>query len=141
MAAAALTATIYDFPRGIDNTQRMQVVRGTFSIGFGTYPPGGFPITWASLKNGSFGEIFSIPVAGVSSSVMPIEVDVNSVSNPPSGYVYVVDTVTGNLHVFISANGSSSASGPLIEGVGPNANIPGALAQDSIQFTAYFVRD
>ena len=141
MAAAIATATLYEYPRGIDNTQRLQVLRGTFSIGFGTYPVGGFVINWAALKNGGGGQTETIPVAGVSSSILPVEADVQSVKNPPSGYIFIVDEAVGNLHVFVSANASSGASGPLIEGVGPNANIPADLANDVIQFTAYFVRE
>ncbi len=139
MAAATVTATLYGYPKGVDNTQRLQVLRGTLAVGFGTYPPGGFPINWAGVKNSDGGQVESIPI-GSASTIVPIEVDVQDVSPTPSGFVFVVDNL-GNLHVFISANGASGTSGPLIEGVGPNANVPGALNTATIQFTAYFVRE
>ena len=138
MAVATASLTLSDFPKGVDNTQRYQILRGTISIGFGTYPPGGFSLNWASLTNSGGGRVEGIPNSG--STVIPVEVDVQDVSPTPSGYVFVVDNL-GNLHVFIAANAASGTSGPLIEGVGPNANVTGALASATIQFTAYFVRN
>lgn len=138
MAAATATLTLYDFPKGVDNTQRYQILRGTISIGFGTYPVGGFALNWSSLTNAGGGRVEGIPNSG--STVIPVEVDVQDVSPTPSGYVFVVDNL-GTLHVFIAANAASSTSGPLIEGVGPNANVTGTLASATIQFTAYFVRN
>ncbi len=139
MALATATVSLFDYPKGIDNTQRFQVLRGTIAIGFGTYPPGGFTINWAAVKNGTGGQVEAIPI-GSASSVVPVEVDVFDASPTPSGYVFVVDNL-GSLHVFIAANAASGTSGPLIEGVGPNANVTGALASASVQFTAYFVRE
>jgi|ERR1700690_4481824 len=140
MAVATASATLFEYPRGVDNTQRYQILRGTIAVGFGTYPVGGFSINWATLANSSGGHTAAIPVAGVSSSILPVEVDVFSAGPNPPGFVYLIDSL-GNLRVFIAANSTSGSSGPLIEGVGPNANIPGSLASDVIQFTAYFVRE
>lgn len=133
MAVATATATLFDFPKGVDNTQRSQVLRGTITVGFGTYPPGGFPITWSALANSGGGRVESL-------SALPFEVDVFSNSANPPGFVYLVDS-RGNLRVFIAANSTSGTSGPLIEGVGPNANVPGSLVTDTIQFAAWFERN
>ena len=62
MALATITTTIFPYPKGIDNTQRSQIVRGTFAISAnGTYPPGGFPLSWASLSNLNGETIEAIP--------------------------------------------------------------------------------
>ena len=137
MAVSTATLTLYDFPKGVGNTQRFQVLRGTIAISRGTYPIGGYALSWTGLANSGGGRPEAIPNAG-QSTVLPVEVDVQSVAVIPKGYVYVVDSA-GSLHVFIAANGASGTSGPLVEGVGPNVNVPGDLQNDSIQFTAYFV--
>jgi len=138
MAVAVATLTLFDFPKGVDNTQRYQILRGTINVGFGTYPPGGFTLNWGSLTNSGGGRVEGIPNSG--STVLPVEVDVQSMAANPKGFVYIVDSA-GNLRVFIAANAASTTSGPLIEGVGPNANVPGDLVTDTILFTAYFVRN
>ncbi len=138
MAAAVATLTLFDFPKGVDNTQRFQVLRGTINIGFGTYPVGGFTLNWGAMTNSGGGRVEGIPNSG--SSVLPVEVDVQSMSTTPGGFVYVVDSA-GTLHVFIASNSTSGTSGPLIEGVGATANVPAALVNDNINFTAYFVRN
>jgi len=139
MAVSTATLSLYDYPKGVDNTQRFQVLRGTIAISTGTYPVGGYALTWASLKNGGGGQTEAIPV-GSASTIIPVEVDVYDASTAPSGYIFVVDNA-GTLHVFIAANAASGTSGPLIEGVGPNANVTGTLQNATIQFTAYFVRE
>ena len=144
MAVATATITPFAYPKGHDNTQRNIVVRGTFTISTGTYPPGGFSLNWNNVPG-----IYSIPVPGSTpsstGSPAPFDVDVKSVANRagsggigPSGYIYLWDNVLGNLHIFESDNGASSASGPLIEYGG---NIDGNIVNDTIQFTAYFYRN
>ena len=139
MALSTATATLYDYPKGVDNTQRFQILRGTIALSLGTYPPGGYAVDWASLKNGGSGRTEAIPI-GSASTIVPVEVDVYDAGTAPTGYVFTVD-VNGFLHVFIAANAASGTSGPLIEGVGPNANVPGALVSATIQFSAFFVRE
>lgn len=141
MAVSTLSVTYNGYPRGNDNTQRNQVRRGTFAITTGgTYPPGGFPIDWSNEGNKS------IPFSG-SSTIKPIDVDVKSTGYAttaggigPSGFIYIWDSVQGNLHIFQTVNGAggSNASGPLIELGG---NIPNAVVQDVISFTATFARN
>jgi hypothetical protein len=67
-------------------------------------------------------------------------VNVKSVQNPPSGYVYLWDNVLGNLHIFETDNGAagSNASGPLLEIGGA---IDNHIVTDVIQFEAIFVRE
>jgi hypothetical protein len=142
MAIASLTTTIYAYPKGVTNDQRTITVRGTFSISTGgTYPPGGFPLIWNQH------ELKAIPpgaltpsVAGTASSLFPVDVNVKSVQNPPSGYVYLWDNVLGNLHIFETDNGAagSNASGPLLEIGGA---IDNHIVTDIIQFEAIFVRE
>ena len=142
MAVAAATINIYPYPRGTDNTQRMHYVRGTFSIATGgTYPPGGFPLNWNNLE-----QIKAIPLnssntaPSTATTILPIQVQVASSQNPPSGYIYLVDGVLGNLHIFETDNGAggSSASGPLLEIGGA---IDNKIVTDVIQFEAVFVRE
>lgn len=133
MADSVATINVFAYPKGVDNTQRLHIVRGTISLTPGHYPNNGFPLTWTTLE-----QIKAIPLSG-QANVAPIDMDIHSASLPPSGLIYIWDNVSGNMHVFVSNNGVSSNSGPLIE-IGAAA-IPGWLLNDVIQFTAYFVRE
>jgi hypothetical protein len=137
MADSAATITLYSYPRGFKEDFRASTYRGTITLSQGHYPVGGFALNWAALE-----QIKSIPFSASTPSstntIMPINVDVKSVSNPPSGIVYQWDNVVGNLHIFIANNGVSAASGPLIE-LGAAA-IPQWVFGDTIQFTADFYR-
>src|SRR5260221_6217812 len=139
MAVATATATLFDYPKGVDNTQRFQTLRGTIAIGYGTYPPGGFTINWAAIANGGGGRTEAIPI-GSATSIYPVDADVYDASPTPKGYVFVVDNI-GALHVFVAMNAGSGTSGPLVEGVGPNSQVPADLANATIQFKANFVRE
>ena len=146
MALSTATLTLFPYPKGVDNTQRNQILRGTVALSAGTYPPGGYSLSWVTLTNASGERIESIPnpasTPSSTGSPFPTEVDFYSVGYQSSGYVYVWDNVQGNFHVFISANAASGTSGPLIEGVAPNtAVLPAALLADSIQFCATFPRN
>jgi hypothetical protein len=137
MADATATISIFGFPRGVTNTQRTQEVRGTIVLSQGHYPVGGFALNWAITG------IHAIPLGAQTPSstgtIQPIDMDVKSVSNPPSGIVYMWDNATGNLHAYITADAASATSGPLIEFGG--AAIPGWMFNDNIQFTAIFARE
>lgn len=140
MAVSTATINVYAYPKGVDNTQRTQILRGTFSVATGgTYPPGGFSLNWGALP-----EVKSIPLntsntaPASTGSIMPIQVNVRSSANPPSGYIYAVDGVTGNLHIFEAANSASANSGPLLEVGGA---IDNKIVTDTIQFEAIFVRE
>lgn len=143
MAVATGTLTAYAHPKGYDNTQRNTTVRGTLSISTGgTYPPGGFPCTW------NFEGLKAIPPAGSGPSstgvITPIDVNVKSIANPPTGYIYLWDNVSnsgaGSIHIFETDNGAagSNASGPLLELGGA---IPNTIVTDTIQFEAVFSRE
>jgi len=144
MAVSTATVSVFAYPKGVDNTQRYHVLRGTISVTNGTYPPGGFPLSFANLE-----QLKAIPFGGSSpsstGSPFPVEMDIFSSSNQagfggvgPSGYVYMWDSVLGNMHIFEAANGVSNASGPLVEYGG---NLDQHIVNDTIQFTAYFVRE
>jgi hypothetical protein len=149
MAVSTATITVFPYPKGFDNTQRNVVVRGTFKVTFGTYPPGGFPLNWNNLVNVNGETLEAIPLGGQSPNStgvpFPIDVDVNSAADQvgfggtgPSGYIYAWDSVLGNLHIFEAMNGASANSGPLVEFGG---NLDANIVNDSIQFTAYFPRN
>ena len=149
MAVATATITVFPYPKGHDNTQRSQIVRGTIAISTGTYPAGGFALSWnTSSTTGGTTQAIPIPASTPSSTSTPapFDVDIKSAAyransggiGGPSGYIYLWDSVNGNLHVFESANGASNSSGPLLEIGG---NIPGDVVNDSIQFTAWFYRN
>lgn len=152
MANATATLTLYPYPKGVDNTQRNQVLRGTVAISAGDYPDGGLSLSWGGLTNAT-GAVApqAVPPFGSSPSssgtLQPIDADFKSVGyaataggHGPSGYVYLWDNVNGNLHIFQSNNGVSNVSGPLIESV-TGGTIPGAVINDTIEFTAVFTRD
>jgi hypothetical protein len=139
MAVATATINVFPYPRGYDNTQRNTIVRGTISISTGgTYPPGGFPLNWGGLEG-----IKAIPQSSLTPSstgtIFPVDVDVESSANPPSGYIYLWDNVLGNLHIFVVDHlSTSSSSGPLYELGGA---IDNQIVTDSIQFRATFTRE
>ena len=138
MAVAKATINVYAYPKGVTNDQRMEILRGTIAISTGgTYPPGGFSLDWTGIES-----IKAIPASASTpsstGSPAPIDVDVKSAQNPPSGYVYIWDNVVGNLHIFESNNGVSSNSGPLVEIGGAINN---TIVADVIQFRAVFVRE
>ena len=138
MAVATATISVYSYPTGVSNDQRMEILRGTIAISTGgTYPPGGFSLDWTGIE-----AVKAIPAGGSTptstGSPAPIDVDVKSAQNPPSGYVYIWDNVVGNLHIFESNNGVSANSGPLVEIGGAISN---KIVTDIIQFRAVFVRE
>ena len=145
MANATATITVFPYPKGYDNTQRNQIVRGTIAISAGTYPTGGFPLSWSSIIG-----VQSVPIPGSTPSSTggpkPFDMDVKSTAytatnygTGPSGYVYVWDSVNGNLHIFVDyGSAASTSSGPLVEMGG---NVPGLVVNDTIQFTAVFYRN
>lgn len=134
---ATATPVPFGYPKGFDNTQRNQIVRGTFTFTQGQYPPGGFTLSWGSLEG-----VQSIPPAQLyqssTGSIIPIDVDVKSVAYPPTGIVWVWDNVNNRLHAMIAANSASGASGPLEEFGG--AALPGWMLNDIVEFTAVFSR-
>lgn len=149
MAGSVATITILPYPKGIDNTQRCQIVRGTIALSAGTYPPGGFPLNWNNLQNTSGETIESIPLGGNSpsstGSPAPFDMDVKSVANNlsqygtgPSGFIYLWDNVLGNLHIFQVQQDGSGISGPLVEIGGA---LPHEVVFDTIQFEATFYRN
>jgi hypothetical protein len=138
MAVATAIISTYPYPKGSDNTNRMQTLRGTIAISTGgTYPPGGFPLNWGAVEG-----VRSLPPGGLAPSStgqpFPVDVNVKSVANPPSGFIYTWDNVLGNLHILVSDNGISAASGPLVELGGAISN---AIVTDVIQFEATFARE
>lgn len=145
MADTTATITINAYPNGTTNDQRMQTIRGVFVLSQGHYPEGGIPLNWNTVE-----AIKAIPAPGLNpastGNIFPIDVDVHSsgyVRNNngvgPSGFIYIWDSVQGNLHIFESNNGVSNASGPLIE-IGAAA-LPASVFQDTIKFTAVFARE
>lgn len=146
MANATATPVPYKYPKGYDNTQRNQIVRGTFTFTQGAYPSGGgsptgvagFPLSWDNMEG-----IKAVPPAQLfpssSGHITPIDVDVRSIVYPPSGIVWVWDSANGNLHAMISADASSNNSGPLIEFGG--ASLPGWMLNDVVEFVAIFTRE
>ncbi len=135
MAVATATVTPYAYPNGYDQTRSRSTVTGTISISTGgTYPPGGFTVNWAGFEG-----VKAIPPAG-HTTPFPVDVNVKSVQNPPSGYIYLWDNVLGNIHIFETDNGAagSNASGPLLEIGGGISN---SIVTDIIQFTAEYIRE
>lgn len=139
MSAATATVSVYKYPKGHDNTQRTVILRGTIVLAQGNYPAGGFPLSWSNIP-----QLQTIPLGSSTPSstgtIIPIDMDVKSTANPPSGIVWIWDSVLGNLRAFICASETPCAiSGPLVEFGG--AALPGWMLNDTIQFTAVFARD
>lgn len=129
------TINVYGYPLGVTNDQRTEVIRGTISITSGTYPLGPGGTGW-TLNWGAQERVKSIPF-NTAGTIMPIDCDFKSIANPPSGWVYVWNSVTGNMHLYVCANASSNSSGPLQE---YNGNVPGSVVNDIIEFRAVFAR-
>jgi hypothetical protein len=121
MALSTVTATIYAYPNGYDNTQRRAIVRGTLAISAspGTYPTGGFSLATVfkieSIKN----------VSGV-----PAGLFVYTVSG--SGYIYVWNRANNKLQIFQSG-GAATPQGELAA-----AATPAGVSGDVIEFEAEF---
>jgi hypothetical protein len=140
-ALAAATIAVAPYPVGVDNTQRNEWLRGYITISAGTYPAvvsgspattqNGIPLNWGGQSS-----LYALPVPPTSTigTYVPIDVNVKSVSNPPSGYIYQVDYTTGDLHIYQSAG----ALAPLTEITG---TVPTAVLLDSIFFCAVFTRN
>jgi len=127
--ATTATITIYGYPNGVDNTQRLQVVRGTIAlVPFSLYPSDGVPLNWG------LEQVKALP-ASSTTGPFPVDVDFKSVANPPSGYLYFWDSTTGNLHIF-----EVGSAGPLME-LAPNQELPAAIGTDVIRFRASFNRN
>jgi hypothetical protein len=157
VTTSTVTLTVNPYPRGIDNTQRTQIFRGTVAFSPGVYPSGGYAVSWAALQQtGSGIGVMSIPAGSSTptstSTPFPIDVDINShayntttsasgaSSFGPSGFIYVWDNVNGNIHIFRTNTGSASGvSGPLFEWV-PGTDVSSQVVNDVITFTAVFAR-
>lgn len=151
MANGTATLKAFKYPRGLDNTDRNFVLRGSITIGGvggAIYPVGGFPLDWTKVTNLNAGlsasgqgyELIPSTYIGVNKdsvlgnvTLIPTEVDVWSSANPPSGYTYVVDASVGNLHILVPSNGASGASGPMVEFGG---TLVSSILNDTIQFVA-----
>lgn len=145
---AVATITLFPYPKGIDNTQRMQIIRGTITLANSTsvYPKGGIPLSWQNISNVD-GESLSV-FPNTANGPFPIEVDVfsanyaasaSNIGPGPSGYIYTWDSVQGNLHILEVVSGNTGFSGPLVEFV-TGQSIPAGVLNDAIQFTAIFAR-
>jgi hypothetical protein len=121
MAISTVTATIYAYPNGYDNTQRRAIVRGTLAISAspGTYPTGGF----------SLAPVFKLEAIKNVSGV-PAGLFIYSVSG--SGYIYVWNRANNKLMVFQSG-ASATPQGEL-----PAAATPAGVSGDTIEFEAEF---
>lgn len=137
MALSTASITVNTYPKGVDNTQRNEVLRGTIKVTPGTYPPGGYALNWSNIE-----ALKAIPDPTRSGVLFPVDMDIRSQASPPSGFIYFWNSVTGNMHIFVAANSTSANSGPLVEGVGASTStIPGVVLNDTIAFVAYFTRE
>lgn len=138
MANATAAISVNSYPTGSDNTARRIILTGKIVLTQGAYPPGGFALNWNNLE-----AMKAIPLGSSTptstGTFIPINMDVNSTSFPPSGIIWVWDSVNGNLHAMISADASSNSSGPLVEFGG--ASLPGWMLNDIISFKAEFARN
>ena len=119
----AATFTVNPYPNGVDNSQRFQRIYGTISISSGTYPSGGFAITWAAGSQ----EV-------VKSNLPPVIAYFESVAAPPSGYSYTWDATNQKLRVF--QNGAINSPQAEISG-----SIPSGVTGDTIAFELLYLRD
>jgi hypothetical protein len=124
MALSTVTATVYPYPAGVDNTQRREIIRGTFAISAspGTYPTGGFSLATA-FKIEAVRNVSGVPVA----------LTIMSVSG--SGYAYGWNRAANKLQIFQGAAGA----GPELELAA--AATPAGVSGDVIEFEAQFQRN
>jgi hypothetical protein len=128
--ASAATLVSNAYPNGADNTQRRQRVQGKVTISSGTYPAGGFALSWGIEG------IKGLPGSGIPSGGVPFNpvwVVFKSIAHPPSGYDYEYDGTSGNMRVF---EGGGSAPNAEISG-----STPAGVTGDTIEFLAEFIRD
>lgn len=146
MADSVCTITTYKGPRGSTVDQRTQTVRGTLAFSAGHYPAGtgvagttGWALNWSNVE--AVKALPTPPTTGPSStgSPAPFDCDIKSIASPPSGVVYLWDSVSGNVHMYVVANASSNSSGPLEEYGG--TVIPQYIINDIVEFRAVFERN
>lgn len=122
----AVTLKAYQFPQGVDNTQRRVKVSGTATVA-GTYAAGGFALTW-TFTDVLTGEAVLINT----SATFPIMAYFTSISG--SGFVYGWNKAANKLQIFTGA----AAQGALTELA--NGTVPAGVSGDVIEFDAEFPR-
>ena len=131
MAATTATITLFNYPRGVDTTQRRLVINGTIAIGASplTYATGGIQLSFLGIKNADGSSI----LLDTNSASAPIVVYLQSVAG--SGYVYGWNQSANKLQIFTGA----AAQSPLTE-LTNGATVPASVSGDVIEFEAQFLK-
>jgi hypothetical protein len=134
MAATTATLTVYNYPNGINNTQRRQTLYGTIAIGASplTYATGGIQLSFLGVKDAS-GQVVQID----SASTLPAILWLQGVGG--SGYTYTWNQPTNKLQIFTVDATATGTEYPLIEFTN-GAAIPAGVSGDTIVFEADFIR-
>ena len=130
MANATAVLTVANFPAGVDNTQRRQILYGKVAIGTTsqTYVVGGLPLTWLGIKDASGGTVFP-----QTAETAPVHVQFDDFSG--TGYIFQYNKASNTIQIFESAGSAA----PLAELTA--IDIPATVAAANIAFKAEFIRN
>lgn len=122
----AVSATIYEYPNGIDNTQRRLIVHGTLVFS-GTPASGGDTIAWAGIRSAN-DDMVTLDTAQPDPEIVYIQ----SIAN--SGYVYGWNKATNQVEVFVQGAAAGDALAPI------TSAYPSGVTGDTVEFEAQFIR-
>lgn len=140
MATATATLSIYPYPQGIDNSQRVIYVTGTVAIQASpaTYATGGLTLNWTGLLQ----TVTNLPIVAQGTDLAPFLVwfqGVGLAGSTVGGYTYVWNKASDTFQIGAAVT-VTAGTGPTFEEMTNGTAIPAAVSNDTIQFEATFVR-
>jgi hypothetical protein len=125
MADATVALTSKPFPKGVDNTQRRQIVYGTAAItaNAGTGPATGLPLNWAAIADGNYGTGTFQPQVGPTQTKPDFVTFQGQGSEATAEQLYTYDYTNNSLLVWRAG-----------------AFVQAAIAADTLVFKAEFIR-
>jgi len=141
MATATCTITVDNYPAGVDNSQRVIYVSGTFAVQASpaTYATGGLALNWQTMLN-TQGQLVNLPLGP--GGLNPFMVWVSSAATAGTtvgGYGYVWNKASNTLQL-LAASGGATGTGPVSQEMTNTTAIPASVSNDTIRFEAIFIR-
>lgn len=124
MAVASLVLTLKPYPKGVDNTQRRQILYGTAVItaGDGTAASTGIPVSWNKIKNPS-GVGFVQPLAGPKQTKPEVAQFQGQGTEATAQQQYTYDFTNGSVLVWVAG-----------------VQVTTGIVADTLTFRAEFIR-
>lgn len=143
MAVATVTPTIFPFPGGIDNSQRVIYVYGTVAVQaspatYATSAGVGLPIVWTGLLQ----QVSNLPLETQGSNVNPVAVYFTSAGTSGTtvgGFGYAWNKATNGFQILAASAGLAGTA--TTEEFPASTAIPASVSGDTILFEAIFIRN